>query len=125
MDSLSRHEQLLRVFHILDILFIARRPLGLADFKDRLQARGVIDDMSDKNLRRDIEFLRRFGYSIKSETIKGGPEARKRVWTIEPGKGAAEITPPSISLPELLSLGAARDFLAPSPARCIGGGSAR
>jgi predicted DNA-binding transcriptional regulator YafY len=113
MDSLSRHEQLLRVFHILDILFSARRPLGIADFKNRLQARGVIDEMSDKNLRRDIEFLRRFGYSLKGSTIKGARGAPKQVWTIEPGKGAAELVAPSISLPELLSLGAARDFLAP------------
>ena len=113
MDSLSRHEQLLRVFHILDILFSARRPLWIADFKNRLQARGVIDEMSDKNLRRDIEFLRRFGYSLKGSTIKGARGAPKQVWTIEPGKGAAELVAPSISLPELLSLGAARDFLTP------------
>jgi predicted DNA-binding transcriptional regulator YafY len=113
MDSFSRHEQLLRVFHILDILFSARRPLGIADFKDKLQVRGVIDEMSDKNLRRDLEFLKRFGYSLKSTTIKGSRGAPKRAWSIEPGKGAAELVAPSISLPELLSLVAARDFLAP------------
>jgi len=113
MNSFSRHEQLLRVFHILDILFSARRPLGIADFKDKLRDRGVIDDMSDKNLRRDIEFLRRFGYALKGSTVRGGRGAPKQVWAIEPGRGAAELVAPSISLPELLSLGAARDFLAP------------
>jgi predicted DNA-binding transcriptional regulator YafY len=113
MNSFSRHEQLLRVFHILDILFSACRPLGIADFKDKLRDRGVIDDMSDKNLRRDIEFLRRFGYALKGSTVRGGRGAPKQVWAIEPGRGAAELVAPSISLPELLSLGAARDFLAP------------
>ena len=31
MDSISRHEQLLRVFHLIDILFGARQPLTTAD----------------------------------------------------------------------------------------------
>jgi hypothetical protein len=30
MDSISRHEQLLRVFHLIDILFGARQPLTTA-----------------------------------------------------------------------------------------------
>ena len=57
MDSSSRHEHLLRVFHLIDILFGARQPLTTAELKDRLQNRGVIDDMSDKNIRRDVDFL--------------------------------------------------------------------
>ena len=113
MDSFSRHEQLLRVFHIIDILFGARRPLTIADLKERLSSRGVIDEMSDKNIRRDIEFLRRFGYSLKATTTKGSRGAPRQAWAIQPGEGATELLPPSISLPELLSLAAARDFLAP------------
>ncbi|MEY3205947.1 MAG: hypothetical protein RLZZ21_2278, partial [Planctomycetota bacterium] len=31
MDSISRHEQLLRVFHLIDILFGARQPLTTAE----------------------------------------------------------------------------------------------
>jgi hypothetical protein len=57
MDSLSRHEQLLRVFHLIDILFGARQPLTTAELKERLRSRGVIEEMSDKNIRRDLEFL--------------------------------------------------------------------
>ena len=113
MDSLSRHEQLLRVFHIIDILFGARRSLTIADLKERLVSRGVVDEMSDRNLRRDIEFLKRFGYSLKATTTKGSRGAPRQAWAIEPGRGAAELAAPSISLPELLSLAAARDFLAP------------
>jgi predicted DNA-binding transcriptional regulator YafY len=113
MDSLSRHEQLLRVFHLIDILFGARQPLSTAELKDRLQSRGVIDEMSDKNIRRDVEFLVRFGYAVK-ETKKRSPRgATVQAWEIRPGRGAVELTAPAITLPELLSLAVARDLLAP------------
>ena len=65
MDSISRHEQLLRVFHLIDIFFGARQPLTIAELKDRLQERGVIDEMSEKNIRRDVEFLEKFGYAVR------------------------------------------------------------
>ncbi|MFM7206399.1 MAG: helix-turn-helix transcriptional regulator [Planctomycetaceae bacterium] len=113
MDSISRHEQLLRVFHLIDILFGAKQPLTTAELKERLQTRGVIDEMSDKNIRRDVEFLGRFGYAVK-ETKKRSPRgAAVQAWEIRPGRGAAELIAPAISLPELLSLAVARDLLAP------------
>lgn len=113
MDSLSRHEQLLRVFHLIDILFSARQPLTTAELKERLQDRGVIDDMSDKSIRRDVEFLGRFGYAV-AETKKRSPRGLNvQAWSIQPGKGAVELTPPAITLPELLSLAVAREFLTP------------
>jgi|GEM_PF-699287 len=113
MDSISRHEQLLRVFHLIDILFGASQSLTTAELKRALQKRGVIDEMSDKNIRRDIEFLGRFGYCIKrskKRTVKG---TLCQAWAIEVGRGLIELTGPTISLPELLSLAVARDFLAP------------
>jgi predicted DNA-binding transcriptional regulator YafY len=113
MDSISRHEQLLRVFHLIDILFSARHPLTTAELKDRLRDRGVIDDMSDKNVRRDIEFLEKFGYAVKQTKKRTDRGTDCQAWSIEPGKGAAELKTPAISLPELLSLAVARDFLAP------------
>ncbi|MFM8735814.1 MAG: helix-turn-helix transcriptional regulator [Pirellulales bacterium] len=113
MDSLSRHEQMLRVFHLIDILFSARHPLTTAELKERLQDRGVIDDISDKSIRRDVEFLGRFGYAV-TETKKRSPRGvNVQAWAIAPGKGAVELTPPSITLPELLSLAVAREFLTP------------
>ena len=113
MDSISRHEQLLRVFHLIDILFGARQALTTADLKERLQSRGVIDDMSERNLRRDIEFLSRFGYAVKATRKRSRRGTTCRAWEIVPGKGAEELAAPAVSLPELLSLAAARDFLAP------------
>jgi predicted DNA-binding transcriptional regulator YafY len=113
MDSISRHEQLLRVFHLIDILFSARHPLTIAELKDRLRDRGVIDEMSDKSVRRDIEFLEKFGYAVTQTKKRTDHGTTCQAWAIEPGKGAAELKTPAISLPELLSLAVARDFLTP------------
>jgi predicted DNA-binding transcriptional regulator YafY len=113
MDSLSRHEQLLRVFHLIDILFGARQPLTTAELKERLQSRGVIDEMSDKNIRRDIDFLEKFGYAVKQSRKRSARGTACHAWSIEPGRGVEELAAPSVTLPELLSLAAARDLLAP------------
>lgn len=113
MDSISRHEQLLRVFHLIDILFGAKQPLTVAELKERLQARGVIDEMSGKSIRRDIEFLGRFGYAIQESRKRSSRGAAVQAWAIRPGRGADELAVPAISLPELLSLAVARDLLAP------------
>jgi predicted DNA-binding transcriptional regulator YafY len=113
MDSISRHEQLLRVFHLIDILFGARQPLTAADLKERLRSRGVIDEMSDRNIRRDIEFLGKFGYALKATRKRTPRGTTGSAWELVPGKGAEELAAPAVSLPELLSLAAAREFLAP------------
>jgi predicted DNA-binding transcriptional regulator YafY len=113
MDSISRHEQLLRVFHVIDILFGARQPLTTAELKERLIDRGVIDRMSDKNLRRDVEFLGKFGYAIKRSRKRTARGTTCDAWSIQPGRGAEELAAPAVTLPELLSLAVAREFLAP------------
>ncbi len=113
MDSISRHEQLLRVFHLIDILFGARQPLTAADLKERLRSRGVIDEMSDRNIRRDIDFLGKFGYALKATRKRTPRGTACSAWELVPGKGAEELAAPAVSLPELLSLAAAREFLAP------------
>jgi predicted DNA-binding transcriptional regulator YafY len=69
--------------------------------------------MSDKNVRRDIEFLEKFGYAVKQTKKRTDRGTTCQAWSIEPGKGAAELKTPAISLPELLSLAVARDFLTP------------
>lgn len=113
MDALSRHEQLLRVFHLIDILFEARQPLTAAELRDRLRDRGVIDEMSEKNIGRDVEFLGRFGYAVKESRKRTERGTVRKAFAIEPGRGMHELAAPAVSLPELLSLAAAREFLAP------------
>jgi len=113
MDSLNRHEQLLRIFHLIEILFDARQPLTTAELKERLRDRGVIEEMSDRNVRRDLEFLEDFGYALKRSKKRSARGSMCQAWSIEVGRGAAEPRIPAISLPELLSLAVAREFLAP------------
>ena len=113
MDSLSRHEQLLRVFHLIDILFDARQPLSITDLHDRLRGRGVIDEMSERNIRRDVEFLGTFGYAVVCTPKRTDRGTTVKAWSIMPGRGADELRAPAITVPELLSLAVARDFLAP------------
>ena len=113
MDSLNRHEQLLRIFHLIEILFDARQPLTTAEVKERLRDRGVIEEMSDRNVRRDLEFLEDFGYALKRSKKRSARGSMCQAWSIEVGRGAAEPRIPAISLPELLSLAVAREFLAP------------
>lgn len=113
MDSLSRHEQLLRIFHLIDILFGARYPLTAAELKAELRSRGVIDEMSDKNIRRDIAFLEKFGYALKAVKKRSDRGTACQAWAIEPGRGAHELAAPLVTLPEILSLAVARSFFAP------------
>lgn len=113
MDSLNRHEQMLRVISLIDVFFSARHPLTVMELKDRLRDRGVIDEMSDKNIRRDVEFLANFGYAVKQSKRRSPRGTLCAAWSIEPGRGAAEITAPPVTLTELLSLAVAREFLAP------------
>jgi len=113
MDSISRHEQLLRVFHLVDLLFGARRPLTIEEIKRSLRDRGVIDEMSDKNIRRDVDFLAKFGYAVKRSKQRTPRGTTCQAWSIEPGRGKGELSSPAVSLPELLSLVVAREFLAP------------
>jgi len=113
MDSLSRHEQLLRVFHLVDILFSARHPLTAADLKARLHQRGVIDEMSERNIRRDLAFLENFGYPLTRTRVRTDRGTTCQAFAIAPGKGADELRPPRVTVPELLSLAVAREFLAP------------
>jgi predicted DNA-binding transcriptional regulator YafY len=113
MDSISRHEQLLRVFHLIDILFSARQPLSVAELKQELQDRRVIDEMSDKNIRRDLEFLEKFGYSIARSKKRSPRGGSCLAFAISIGLGKDELRPPVIGVIELLSLAVARDFLAP------------
>lgn len=113
MESAGRHDQLLRLFHLIDLLTSARRPLATAEIKEDLRRRGVIDEMSDRNVRRDIAFLVSFGYDVRETRQRDGRGSARKAWRIEPTIGRRSIAAPAVTLPELLSLAVARDFLVP------------
>jgi hypothetical protein len=113
MDSLGRHEQLLRIGHLVEVLGVSRRPLSVVDLKDRLRDRGVIDDLSDRTVRRDLTFLQGFGYPLRCDRAVDGSGRQRQCWSLAGGPGNARLGPPTAALPELLALLVARDFLAP------------
>jgi predicted DNA-binding transcriptional regulator YafY len=113
MDSMNRHEQVLRLFHLVDILFSARGPLLVEEIRDDLRSRGAIDDMSDKNLRRDLEFLGQFGYRMRKTKKRSSRGTNRDAFEIDPNCRRDELKRPDITLVELLSLAAAQRLLAP------------
>lgn len=113
MDSIGRHEQLLRVCHLLEVLQAARRPLSVGEIKEHLQARGVIEDLSDRTLRRDLGFLAGFGYPVRSRRAAANDGRPRVTWQLDGGRDGEGLAVPPISLPELLALAAAREFLTP------------
>jgi len=113
MDSLGRHEQLLRICHLVEVLGESRRPLSVVDLKDRLRDRGVIDDLSDRTVRRDLTFLQGFGYPLRCGRAVDASGRQRQCWSLAGGPGGVRLGPPTAALPELLALLVARDFLAP------------
>jgi predicted DNA-binding transcriptional regulator YafY len=118
MDSHGRHEQLLRVFHLIDILLGAARSLSAVELKTALLDRGVVDDISERNIRRDIGFLESFGYDVREEGRREGRGAMRKAWRIEPAPGLSFPSAPAVTVPEILSLAVARDFLVPLAGTC-------
>lgn len=125
MKAPGRHEQLLRIFHLIDLLLAARRPLSADEIKTALRERGAIDEMSDRNVRRDIEFLVAFGYDVREETHRTGRGSARKAWRIAPAPGKSVPAGPAVTVPELLSLAVARDFLVPLAGTCYWRGIGR
>lgn len=125
MDAPGRHEQLLRIFHLIDLLLGSRRGLSIPEIKDELRTRGAIDEMSDRNLRRDIAFLVTFGYDVREELRKTERGASRRAFRIEPSVTRGGTGAPPVGVAELLSLAVARDFLVPLAGTCYWRGIAQ
>jgi len=113
MDSMHRHEQVLRLLHLVDMLFSARGPLLIEEIREKLRDRGAIDEMSDKNLRRDLDFLGQFGYRMRKTRKRSSRGTERDAFEIDPACRRDELKRPDITLVELLSLAAAQRLLAP------------
>lgn len=110
MQSINRYEQLLRMCHLIEMLADARRPLSVSELKDGLVERGSGSDLADRTVRRDLGFLESFGYPLRHDPPSRGREGR---WSLEGMPARGGLTPPPLSLPEVLALLVARDYLAP------------
>ena len=113
MNSISRYEQLLRMCYLIEILSNARRPLSTAELKDGLLDRGAGDGLSDRTVRRDLGFLESFGYPVQRESTSRGGRGNGGRWSLEGTPARGGLTPPPMSLPEVLALLVARDYLSP------------
>ena len=113
MNSISRYEQLLRMCHLVEMLSDARRPLTTAELKDGLLDRGVDDGLSERTVRRDLGFLESFGYPLRREPAARSGRGGGMRWSLEGAPARGGLAPPPMSLPEVLALLAARDFLSP------------
>lgn len=113
MNSISRYEQLLRMCSLIEILSSARRPLSTAELKDGLVDRGAGDSLSDRTVRRDLAFLESFGYPLKRDPSTAGGRGKGGCWSLEGTPARGGLTPPPMSLPEVLALLVAREYLAP------------
>ena len=113
MNSISRYEQLLRMCYLLEILSDARRPLSTAELKDGLVERGVGDSLCDRTVRRDLGFLESFGYPLRRDASNCGGRGKGGRWSLDGSPVRGALAPPPMSLPEVLALLVARDYLAP------------
>lgn len=109
--NLSRHEQFLRIYALLDILSSTRQPLDdqalIAQIKERLG----LSRLSTRTLHRDCDFLLSCGYPVDHSPLPGD---RKYGWRmakdLPPGK---RIPAEPVTLLELVALALARDLLRP------------
>lgn len=113
MNSISRYEQLLRMCSLIEILSNARRPLSTSELKEGLVDRGAGDGLSDRTVRRDLGFLESFGYPLKRDPSSNGGRGQGGRWSLEGTPARGGLTPPPMSLPAVLALLVARDYLLP------------
>ena len=113
MNSINRYEQLLRMCYLIEILSNARRPLSTSELKEGLVDRGAGDGLCDRTVRRDLGFLESFGYPLKRDSSSCGGRGKGGRWSLEGRTAQGGLTPPPMSLPEVLALLVARDYLSP------------
>jgi predicted DNA-binding transcriptional regulator YafY len=109
--NFARHEQILRIFALLETLSAARNPLDdqslIATLKDRLG----LKDLSVRTVHRDCDFLAACGYPVDHVPLPG---VRKQGWLLDKEALAARKIPAEpLTLLELVAFMIGRDLLRP------------
>lgn len=109
MKNLSRYEQFLRIFTLLDIFSTARGPLDdqalITAVKDRLG----LSRLSPRTLHRDCEFLVRCGYPIEHAPL---PNGRRFGWRFDHAAlGARKVPAEPLTILELAAFTVGRELL--------------
>jgi len=108
--NFSRHEQILRIFALLEILAQARQPLDDQRLVAQLKERLGLSRLSVRTLHRDCEFLVSCGYAIDHAPLAGN---RRHGWKLQEGAAGRRIPPPPITLLELAAFAVGRELLRP------------
>ncbi|MFN9367563.1 MAG: helix-turn-helix transcriptional regulator [Planctomycetia bacterium] len=107
--NLSRHEQFLRIFALLEILSTARKPLDDQSLLLALRERLGLSRLSARTLHRDCDFLVTCGYAISHEPLPGD---RKYGWQLsQPPGGGKKIPAEPVTVLELVAFMVGRDLL--------------
>lgn len=109
--NFSRHEQLLRIFALLESLSAARHPLDDQALIAALKERLGLKELSARTLHRDCDFLAACGYPLDHVPIPGG---RRHGWLLDKESLAARKIPAEpLTLLELVAFTIGRDLLRP------------
>jgi len=107
--NLSRHEQFLRIFALLEILSQARKPLDDQSLLLAVKERLGLSRLSVRTLHRDCDFLVTCGYAISHEPLPGD---RKYGWQLaRDASGGRRIPAEPLTLLELVAFMVGRDLL--------------
>jgi predicted DNA-binding transcriptional regulator YafY len=107
--NLSRHEQVLRIFALLEILSQARKPLDDQSLLLAVKERLGLSRLSVRTLHRDCDFLVTCGYAISHEPLPGD---RKYGWQLaRDASGGRRIPAEPLTLLELVAFMVGRDLL--------------
>lgn len=109
--NFARHEQLLRIFALLETLTAARGPLEDTVIIDLLKDRLGLRQLSVRTLHRDCEFLISCGYPVDHVPAPGG---RRQGWQLDKHALAQRRIPSEpLTLLELVAFTVGRELLRP------------
>jgi len=109
--NFARHEQVLRIFALLETLAAARHPLDDQSLIATLKERLGLKELSVRTVHRDCDFLMACGYPVDHVPLQG---ARKQGWLLDKEALASRKIPAEpLTLLELVAFMIGRDLLRP------------
>ncbi len=106
--NLSRHEQFLRIFALLEILSNSRQPLDDQSLIAALKERLGLSKLSPRTLHRDCTFLVTCGYPVDHLPLAGD---RKYGWLMQKDAAGRKIPAEPLTVLELVAFTVGRDLL--------------
>lgn len=109
--NFARHEQVLRIFALLETLSAARHPIDDQTLIDALKERLGLKHLSVRTLHRDCDFLAACGYPLDHVPLQG---VRRQGWRLaKEALAGRKIPAEPLSMLELVAFMLGRDLLRP------------